>query len=481
MSLSSALNTAVAALTLTSKRAETVANNVANADRPGYARRSILSASPGNGLPPTRTFVERDVDPRLVQLRRDAEARAGQASVESGFLVAFDAAIGDPDQAGSLQDRLAAFDAAILAAGASPASDSALSQVAYAASDVIDKLDRLSNLVQQERQAADTRIGDSVRQLNTDLAEIARLNTDILRQAAGDGPTADLMDRRTVLIDRVSEQIPVRILPRDGGTVALVSQGGQILLDGRPAELEFTPRAPITPEMSFPTQLSGLTINGNALTSHGDTSLVGGGTLSALFALRDDTAPAANAQLDGLAQELVHRFSDPAIDPTLPVGAPGLFTDRGAALASPVAPGLASRLTLNAAIDPGDPSTLWRLRDGLGALVPSSGASAGVLAGFADAFHDPGLPVSPAVPQVPGGLVQIASALKSAISVDRVRSEALADSTRAEAQNRLDLRDGGGVDIDAEMQRLLRVEQAYAANARLVQAAGEMMDRLTEL
>lgn len=481
MSLSSAINSAVAGLTLSSKRAEAVASNVANADRPGYARRSVQSASPGVGLPPTMTRVERTVEPRLVQLRRDAEARADHASVSQTFHAALDTALGDPDQAGSLQDRLAALDAAIIGAGANPGSEAALSQVAHSAGDIVTKVNELSDIVQQERQAADTRIGDAVTQINADLSEISRLNADILRHSTGGHPAADLMDRRTILVDRVSSQIPVRSLPRDGGVIALVSQGGQILLDGKAAELSFTPSAPISPTMAHPGQLSGLSVNGKPLSSHGDTSLIAGGALSALFTLRDETAPKAAAQLDGFAEELIRRFSDPAVDPSLPAGAPGLFTDGGGAVVVPATAGLADRLALNPVIDATDPSSLWRLRDGLGATAPSPISGAGTLDGLAQALQGKAVPASSALPQISGTLPGIAAALKSTISSDRVRADALADRTRTEADGRAELRDGGGVDIDTEMQRLLQIEQAYAANARLVQATSEMMDRLTEL
>ena len=38
-----------------------------------------------------------------------------------------------------------------------------------------------------------------------------------------------------------------------------------------------------------------------------------------------------------------------------------------------------------------------------------------------------------------------------------------------------------GVDIDDQMQDLLIIEQAYAANARVIQTASQMLDRLMEL
>lgn len=40
---------------------------------------------------------------------------------------------------------------------------------------------------------------------------------------------------------------------------------------------------------------------------------------------------------------------------------------------------------------------------------------------------------------------------------------------------------GDGVDSDAEMQKLLQYEQAYAANARVIQAVNDMMDQLLRI
>ena len=38
-----------------------------------------------------------------------------------------------------------------------------------------------------------------------------------------------------------------------------------------------------------------------------------------------------------------------------------------------------------------------------------------------------------------------------------------------------------GVDVDAQMQDLLLIEQAYAANARVIEIASQMIDRLMEI
>ncbi len=77
------------------------------------------------------------------------------------------------------------------------------------------------------------------------------------------------MDRRTVVIDRIAKTVPVREMPREGGAVALVTDGGLLILDGRPVTIGFAARATITAEMTAPTLLSGLTVNGRDVPTDG--------------------------------------------------------------------------------------------------------------------------------------------------------------------------------------------------------------------
>lgn len=478
MSLSSSLNFAVTGLDFAARRAEIVARNVSASDQPGYASRRGEVVGAGLGMPGSGIAVSRSVDPRLVQLRREAQSAETGEGVGRAFHARLDAAIGAPDEAGSLQDRLARLDAAFLSAAGDPTSATRLGEVSAAADRVAKGLNDLDRVVQGARQDADADIGRAVSQIDSDLADVARLNTNIRRLSSGGHDTADLLDRRTVLIDRVSRQIPLHEIQRDGGTVALVSKGGVILLDGKPATFGFASRAPITPAMSAPVQLSGLTVNGSPVRI-GATGGIPGGGLDALFALRDVAAPQATARLDALAADLVARFAGPAVDPTLPVGAPGIFTDGGGP--RDVDPGLAGRIAINASVAPDRPEGHWRLRDGLNAAMPGDRGNPSLLLAYGARFADRSAPVDAALPAVPGGVADLASMLRSLISADRVRADDRTDFARRQSTTLVERRDGGAVDVDGEMRRLIEIEQAYAANARVIQVVGDMINRLTEL
>lgn len=481
MSLSASLGAAVAGLEQTTRRAEVVARNVANSDRAGYARRNIEAGGAGVGTPGSGASVARSIDPRLVHLRRESEAELAGDGILESFHSQLDAEVGDPDQPGGLQDKLARFDAAIVTASVDPNSETGLNAVVDAAVDLSNALNSLDSTVIAARQQADTDIGRAVSQINSDLADVADLNISIRRLNSGGHDVANLLDQRGLLIDRISEQIPVRELQRDGGVVALVSAGGLLLVDDGPATFEFDPRAPITPNMTPPIQLSTLRYNGKEVPVNGTANGVPGGALEKLFELRDEVAPQATQRIDSLAAELIARFEDPALDTTRVPGSAGFFTDEGSPLATTPTEGLAGRIEVNAAVRSDLGGEAWRIRDGLGALTESSGESPDLLLAYSATTAARAVPATSGLPSIAGSVSDHFATLKSIVSKNRVFFEDRVAFSQTRSSELIEQRDGGAVDVDAEMRRLVEIEQSYAANARVVQAISEMMNRLTEL
>ncbi|WP_371156746.1 flagellar basal body protein [Jannaschia sp. 2305UL9-9] len=481
MSLSASLNNALTGLGLSSRRAEIIASNVANADTPGYARRQLVTSGTTTGVPAGRTSVVRDVDPTLQGMRRDAQAKTAEASVGQAFHTRFEAAIGDPDQSGSLQELLARLDASFTAAAADPTSATRLAVVSQSAQDLADKLNSLGDLVTTDRQATEGAVGDTVDRLNDDLSSVASLNGDIARMRATGVDPSNLLDQRQSIVDRIATDIPLRQLPRDNGGIALVSQGGVVLLDGGAAEIGYQPRTLIQPHQTYPDDLSGLTVNGRNVGAGAVGDGLAGGGLGGLFTLRDEGATTAMARLDAVAVELGARFQDPSVDPSLAGATAGLFTDAGARVDDGDFVGLSSRIAVNARVTPDQPSGHWHLRDGLGAVTPGSTSNQEQLFRFSEALGTVAVPVSSSLGDGSHDIAGLGARLRSAVSLDRVTADEVLDRSRAQETTLVDLRDGGAVDIDEEMRSLLEVEQAYAANARLIQAVGQMMDRLTEI
>ncbi|MEI6798750.1 MAG: flagellar basal body rod C-terminal domain-containing protein [Pseudomonadota bacterium] len=321
-----------------------------------------------------------------------------------------------------------------------------------------------------------------MRQLNDALGRASKLNSQIQTGLGSGQDTSSLQDQRQQIIDQIAQIVPLREVAQNDGTVALYTTGGAVLLDKLPAVFGFTPTAAISAPMTQQSGgLSGLTLNGRATPTAGSGSFLLGGTLAANFALRDDLAVSAQAQIDAVARDLVERFQDSGLDATRAAGDAGLFTDAGNTFSPANEVGLAQRLALNRKVDPEQGGALWRLRDGLGATTPGPpGASAllsrlnAALTGSRQTASGAFSPGQRSFSVLTGDLVSnTAASTLSAQGEVTFATTRLATLTSLEAE--------GGVDSDFEMQSLLQVEQSYTANAKVLKAVGDMMQTLLDM
>ena len=485
MSITSAMSSALSGLTATSRQAEILSSNVANATTPGYARREVMLsaavlADTGQGV--AVSGVTRDVDRQLLAERRLAQAGDGDREVRAEFLARVEQSLGTPDSPGSLAARLAAFDSALVQAAGRPDSPARLQSVADSAKSLMQGFASATRDIQTARAAADRRIGEEVGKLNTTLARLQELNVE-LRSFSGAGrDVSALLDERQRLVDSVSQIVPVREVPRDRNQIALFTAGGATLLEGSPAVFGFSPTNTITPEMSQALGgLSGITINGQPYDTAGPGSPILGGTLGALFALRDELAPAAQGRLDAAARDLVERFEDPALDATRAPGAAGLFTDAGAPFLAADETGLAGRLRLNAAADPAQGGLLTRLRDGLGAVTEGPPGNGSLLARLQSVLGEARPLTSAAFPAGTRSFAALTADILSDASSQRLAAQADRSFTSARLTALTEFEAQNGIDTDKEMQTLLVIEKNFAANAKVIQAASDMIDTLIRL
>ncbi|MCI2395654.1 flagellar hook-associated protein FlgK [Aliiroseovarius sediminis] len=478
MSISGAFSNALSGLAAASRAAELVSSNVANAMTEGYGARSLhLSSSTvgGAGSGVRIDGVSRHVDEVLIGDRRLADAAIGFHGAQEKFLEGLTRMIGTPDQPGSLSDRIAQFEASLIEAAARPDSDARLSAVFGAAENLIDHLKNSSDHIQKARLDADHAIAQQVQTLNDGLQHVQTLNVKIQEaQWRGVDPSG-LMDLRQAKIDELSPIVPLKQLPRENGMVALITTGGAVLLDGNPAKLGFSSVGTIVPEMTITTgALSGLTINGRTIDVAGDQSLIEGGSLAGQFAVRDVTSVNAQERIDGFARDLVERFENTSHAS----GGTGLFTDAGAAFSAGSEVALSTRLLLSAAVDPDQGGAVWRLRDGLGASAPGNVGSATLLNQLADALNTPREPASGGFSSVARTSSGLASDLVSIVSSEQLQAETRLGFATAQYQTLRQMELAKGVDTDAEMQKLMQIEQAYAANARVIATADEMIQTI---
>lgn len=482
MSISVALSNALSGLTASSRMASVTSSNIANALTEGYARRT-LETSPqyarGGGV--TIDGITRHADPGLIAERCGTTSDLAHADTLGTYRKRVETLFGTPDDARSLSALYARFETALVSASSRPDLPERLTLQLSAAEDVTAGFARLQDGVQTLREEADNEIGATVTRLNSLLEQVAELNTAIDDARNNGGDTAALHDLRQRAVDELSEVVPVRAVPRGDEGIALFTPGGAVLVDGSAAEIGFTRTNTITPHQTLANGfLSGLTINGIAV-KPGDDGPLAGGRLSALFQIRDAAAVTAQTQLDAAARDLVERFQDAGLDATRAPGDPGLFTDAGTAFAPADEPGLAGRIAVNALVDPDRGGATWRLRDGLGAATAGEPGNAALLTEMIGALTARRSPASGDFGTGALSATGVPASLLSQIGTERYLAEdrlSFAAARHSEVEERFL---SEGVDTDQEMQRLMLIEQNYAANARMIQTIDDMMNTLLRI
>lgn len=482
MTIANSMHNALSGLNAASRAANLVSSNVANAMTEGYATRSLELSARSLGGTGAGVFVEgvtRQTDDVLIGDRRLSDAAVGYDSTKAGFLKSVEGLIGTPDQAGSLSGRLAQFEAALIEASSHPESQARLSAVKDAAGDIVSHLKATSSSIQKARLDADQDIAGQVDQLNTGLKQVEQLNVKIQEAVTRGVDPSGFMDLRQQTIDRISSIVPLKQMPRENGMVALMTTGGAIVLDHQAAEFGFSPVNMIVPEMTQASgALSGLTMNGQPVRTEGVRSPIHGGSLAAEFEIRDELAVEAQTRLDGFARDLMERFEDPTLDATRAVGDPGLFTDAGSAFDPLTETGLSGRMAINAAIDPAQGGDVWKIRDGLGAVAAGPVGNASLINDLAEALNTARAPASGGFTAAARSSAGLAGDLLSSISADLAAAETQRSFSTSQNTTLKQMELSKGVDTDAEMQKLMMIEQAYAANARVITVADEMIETL---
>lgn len=436
MSLGTALNNALSGLGAASLAAEVVASNISNATNEAYATRSVVQTGDLNGGVKV-IGISRQRDQALYASALQESAALTSASTTASSLAALSDLVGEVGEDTSLTTKLDSLQSALISAESQPESTVRQTEVLYAAEDLAVQINEIADGIQTQRSTADQSIASDVETANDLLSSIESLNSQILSVKSMGQDASALLDQRDQSVAALSEIIPVRTLSRSNDTIALISNGGQMLLDSKAVELEFEATSAIGADMTADGgALSGITIKGSSL---GDIShRLTGGSIGANLEIRDELMPAATEELNALTDSLLAATA---------IESEGLFT------------GEAGTLEVNSTLT----DEPWRLRDGFAVAVEGDTGAAGyfsdlseALDGLSDAFGD--------------YASSRASVTLRAEEVETQSAARYAALTEAQASE--------GVDSDQELQNLLLIEKTYAANAKVISAVDEMLENL---
>lgn len=482
MSITSALNAAKTGLQISGLRAEVVATNVANASTPGYVRRAL---NIGENLIGSQTAgvqsngITRSASDVLTRERLSISSDLAQSNILSSTWQSISSQLGNSLDGDGLFAVFADFETALSNSVTTPESSANLSALLNAATGIAQEFNTLSNDLTNLRAQTDSQIAQGVATVNDALERVQDLNTQISGTNQDTNKAAALFDERQRHLNTIAEYLPIQTVARQSGTVDVITREGVFLLASNARTIEFSQSNAFGPDRTLENGgLSGLTVDGSDITPGAPTfGAVSSGILGALFQLRDQDLPRFGDQLDTLANDLITRLSDANIDPSTAPGTQGLFVDTNNA----GGPGLAGRIAINSAVNPSAGGSISRLRDGLEATTVGPAGNSSILSNLLSAvtsvqsIDENGL-------QGNFSSSDLAAQLSSIVGQTSVSYQAAQSSTLAQHSALLEAEQSEtGVDVDAQLQELLLIEQAYAANARIIEVASQMLNQLLEI
>ncbi|MGD0847004.1 flagellar hook-associated protein FlgK [Bradyrhizobium sp.] len=321
MGLSSALATAMSGLTANQAALSITSSNIANAQTAGYitesANQSAL-ASGGYDTGVQTTGVNRALDTFVQNQLWTETGGSGYADQTSNILGQLQSVYGTPGSTGTLETAYDNFTTAIQALSTSSGGQTTQVTALAAAQALAQQLNSTTQGIQSLRTNVEQDLGSSVGEANTDMNQIASLNTQLQGLSPTDPAAASLEDQRDNAITDLSSLMDVRVSTSGNNQVSLFTNSGIQLVGGSQAS-QFTFTSPGTLNANSlyntdPTKsgVGSLTItlpNGAGMDVVAN-NVISSGKIAADLTLRDTTLVQAQSQVDQMAATLSSSLSD---------------------------------------------------------------------------------------------------------------------------------------------------------------------------
>ncbi|ELN9420556.1 flagellar hook-associated protein FlgK [Enterobacter ludwigii] len=174
---------------------------------------------------------------------------------------------------------------------------------------------RLSGL----EKSTNTQIEQSVKDLNSYIKQLAEINKQLERAQGAGKPPADLLDRRDLLLEEISNQIGIEVSENvQSGRVDVTLSDGRPLVSGDKAyELKTSPSA------NDPNKTIVSYVDANGKETPLDEDRITKGRLAGLFKFRNEDLTLARQELDKMAFIMASRMNAQNRDGYLPDGTQG--------------------------------------------------------------------------------------------------------------------------------------------------------------
>jgi len=345
MSLTQALATALSGLQVNQASLALVSANVANADTPGYTRKTIdqsATASNGTNIGVRVGDVQRHLDQYVQRQLRVENSGASYADTRAQLYSRLQDIYGQPGSDIALETVYNNFTNALQALSTSPENAAVRSSVINTAQLLVQRLNQTSNSIQALRGDAELGISTAVTQANTAMSQIAAINQKLAGSTSNDSEAVSLLDQRDSYIDQLSQLMDINVVQGDHNQVSIFTNSGIELVGNQAGQLSFNAQGTITAASQWSANPSQRTVGTITLTTPAGNSIdliqsqaIRSGIIAAYVQMRDQDLVQAQNQLDAIAAAMASALSDKTTSGTaVTVGAQsGFDVDIGSLLA----------------------------------------------------------------------------------------------------------------------------------------------------
>jgi flagellar hook-associated protein 1 len=350
MSLNAILNSGVTGMLSHQAALNVTANNVANVQTDGYARKVVDYGAivvDGIGAGVEISEVRRVTDEFIAKELRLATAGSEQYKAMSEIHAQLQSLLGDPADNKSLTGKLDSMNAAFAALSVDPSMSIARSAALSQIEGFGIETDRLLTQIQQLRKEADSHIAEEVVVVNEAILRIHELNLEIKSATISNQPVGELLDQRDQALTEISKIMDIKTYPMNDGAIAVVTEAGQQLLDFQPRQLVYSPAALVTAETQFDQiSINVYDVDSKTIAATGqplDPELQSG-SMRGWLDMRNIELPNMAAQIGALASGVAEQFNAVHND-NISVPPPATLTGRNTGVVAGDAHGFTGQAT----------------------------------------------------------------------------------------------------------------------------------------
>ncbi len=320
MGLGQALTSAVSGLRVTQSSLSLIASNIANAETPGYVKKTasqVASASGNLTIGVRLSSINRELDQYLQRQLRMETSGGSYATLRADYFQRLQGILGQPGADNALEVVFNNFTAAVQSLATSPDSSATRYSVLTAGQTLAQHLNGMTADIQGMRSDAELALSDAVNQANAALRSIANINQQLAQTNVQDATTATLRDQRDFYIDQLTQLMDVKVVQADHNQIQVFTRAGAQLVGDRPSTLVFDAKGSLSAASLWdvdPSKRSTGTIlldsGAGGVTDMIAGEMFGSGKIAALIEMRDHVLVEAQAQIDQIAAAMSRALSD---------------------------------------------------------------------------------------------------------------------------------------------------------------------------